>query len=75
MSEAEEAKPLKAKRATFNIPEDLMEKYRNAAWWERSPVNALITQALEAHMAELEKRNNGPYLLRRGTIAKGRPVK
>ena len=74
MSEEEQAKP-KAKRATFSVPEDLMEKYRNAAWWERSPVNSLITEALADYMVKLEERNNGPYLPRRGTIARGRPVK
>lgn len=74
MSEEQSNAP-KPKRATFNIPEALMEKYRDAAWWERTPVNTLIVQALEAHMDELEKRNNGPYAPRRGTIARGRPVK
>lgn len=74
MSEEQTNAP-KPKRATFNVQDALMEKYRNAAWWERTPVNTLIVQALEAYMEELEKKNGGPYAPRGGTIARGRPIK
>lgn len=71
----EQTNASKPKRATFNLPDGLMEKYRNAAWWERTPVNTLIIQALEDYMKELETKNGGPYAPRGGTIARGRPIK
>jgi len=80
-SEEDKAKsetgPAKTKsvRATFHIPEDLVEHFRNAAWWEREPVSGLVQRAMEEYLAKLEERNGGPYEKRRGTIARGKPIR
>lgn len=74
MSSDEEAKKAKSIRATFHIPEDLLEHYRNAAWWERESVSGLVQRAMEEYLAKLEERNGGPFEKRRGTIARGKPI-
>lgn len=76
-SEVEDQDQGKKKRkiTSFNLSEELMERVRDAAWWERTPVVTLVSDAIEAHLAELEKKNGGPYKPRRGDIPKGRPVK
>lgn len=67
-------KKVKHIRATFNLPEDLVENYRNACWWERVSLSGLVEEAMAKHLAELEAKNGGPYEQRRGTIARGRAV-
>ncbi len=67
-------KPIR-KPVTFHLDEALMERLRDAAWWERTPLNVMVTEAVEAHLAMLEKKNGAPFGPRRGDIAKGRPVK
>jgi hypothetical protein len=74
MSSEEEAKKPKSVRATFHIPEDLLEHYRNAAWWERESVSGLVEKAMEEFLDKLEERNGGRYEKRRGTIARGKPI-
>lgn len=75
MSSDEEAKKAKSVRATFHIPEDLLEHFRNAAWWERESVSGLVQRAMEEYLAKLEERNGGPFEKRRGTIARGKPIR
>lgn len=74
MSSEEETKKAKSVRATFHIPEDLLEHFRNAAWWERESVSGLVQRAMEEHLVKLEEKNGGPFEKRRGTIARGKPI-
>ncbi len=37
-------------RTTFILEENLLEKVRAVAWWERKPVKELVFDALTAHI-------------------------
>ncbi len=51
-------------RATILIAKDLLEKLKNAAYWERLPIKEIISTALEAHVEKYEKKN-GPIKQRK----------
>jgi hypothetical protein len=68
------------KKASFLIPEDLLERTRNAVVHLQGPplflsMASLITQALEAEVSRLEREHNGgaPFPSK-GRVKTGRPV-
>jgi hypothetical protein len=44
-------------RATFIVKEDLLEKMKSLAYWDRIMIKDLINQVLEEHIARYEKKN------------------
>ena len=46
-------------RATFIVNEDLLEKLKAVAYWERKLIKDVVHQALEEALAKYEKKN-GP---------------
>lgn len=49
----------KETRATFIVQEDLLDKLKALAYWERVLIKDIINQAFEDHIARYEKKN-GP---------------
>ena len=47
----------KETRATFIVNEDLLEKMKAVAYWDRVLIKDIINQALEEHIARYEKKN------------------
>jgi hypothetical protein len=47
----------KETRATFIVNEDLLEKMKSLAYWDRVLIKDIINQALEEHIARYEKKN------------------
>lgn len=47
----------KETRATFIVNEDLLEKLKAVAYWDRVLIKDIINQALEEHIARYEKKN------------------
>lgn len=47
----------KETRATFIVQEDLLEKMKSLAYWDRVLIKDIINQALEEHIARYEKKN------------------
>lgn len=46
-------------RATFIVREDLLEKVKKLAYWDRVLLKDVVNKALEAEVAQYEKKN-GP---------------
>lgn len=46
-------------RATFIVQEDLLDKLKSLAYWERVLIKDIVNQALEDHITRYEKKN-GP---------------
>jgi len=44
-------------RATFIVKEDLLEKIKALAYWEREQIKETINQALRGHVASYESKN------------------
>ena len=47
----------KETRATFIVNEDLLEKMKSLAYWDRVLIKDIINQALEEHITRYEKKN------------------
>jgi hypothetical protein len=47
----------KETRATFIVQEDLLEKMKSLAYWDRVLIKDIINQALEEHITRYEKKN------------------
>lgn len=47
----------KETRATFIVNEDLLEKMKSLAYWDRILIKDIINQALEEHITRYEKKN------------------
>ena len=47
----------KETRATFIVNEDLLEKMKALAYWDRVLIKDIINQALEEHISRYEKKN------------------
>ncbi|SDY06287.1 hypothetical protein [Flavobacterium degerlachei] len=47
----------KETRATFIVNEDLLEKLKALAYWDRVLIKDIINQALEEHISRYEKKN------------------
>ena len=69
------------KRATFHLPDDLLNRVRNAVFWLSGPpvrqtLGALVEEALSKHMDRLEKKHNGgkPFKQRWAENRGGRPL-
>ncbi len=75
--EAEPAtKPNAKQRMTVHVPEVLIDRARNACFWTPGlTMAALVEEALERRIAELEKKRGEPFAKRKGELKTGRPIK
>lgn len=74
-----EQSPAPVKRAatekiTIPFPEDLIERARNAAYWDRLTVTGIVVQALAELLERMEQERGEPYPPRTSELRGGRPV-
>jgi hypothetical protein len=48
-------------KATFNLPPDLLEKLRAAAYWERVPIDGLVKTAIIEALKKMERKRGEPF--------------
>ena len=57
-------------KVTVALPMDLLERLRNAAWWQRKTLATLAEEGIELVVEKLERQHGGTFrTLRRGTEA------
>ena len=63
-------------RFTFHLPEDLMERAKNAAYWSspRVTLASMAEAGLRAELDRLEKKNGGAFKARERELVGGRPI-
>lgn len=57
---SQEGLPENETRATFIVEEELLEKIKGIAYWDRRKIRAVHTEALRRYVQEWEKTNGGP---------------
>lgn len=63
-------------RFTVHLPQELVERIRNAAYWTPGLTLArLVAEALSDHLDRLEQERGGSFEHRAGELHAGRPVK
>lgn len=64
----------KRQRMTVSLPEDTLERMRDAAYWTPGSTMAkMIATALEDYLKGLELQNGRPFAPRLGALRPGRP--
>lgn len=66
---------VKATKYTISLPPLLLERLRNAAYWSRLPLAAIIERAVTAELERMESENGKPYEQRPENLRAGRPVR
>ncbi len=68
--------PIKRERLTAQLPQETMERVRNAVYWTPGlTIAGMATQALEQFLDQIEAERGEPFPPRQGAIKTGRPVK
>ena len=69
-------KPRAAKvRATFHLPEDLLDQARDAVYWTPGvSMASLCEKGLRAELAKLERKRGEPFPRRESELKGGRPI-
>lgn len=57
------------------LPERVVERVRDAAYWDRQTVAEIVERALEREVSRMEKERGTAYERRPGRLRAGRPVK
>jgi hypothetical protein len=60
-------------KITVVVPDDLLERVRNAAWWKRKSLATLAEEGLRLVVERLERQNGGPFEPREEPLRPGRP--
>lgn len=71
-SEPPEPKSTKGK-VTVLVENDLLERLRNAAWWQRKTLATLAEEGLRLVVERLERQHGGPFEPREEDLKTGRP--
>jgi hypothetical protein len=66
--------PARKERYTLNLPADLIELAKNAAWFTRRPLTMIAEDGIRAELARLEKEHGKPFPTRTGNLSPGRPL-
>ena len=67
---------LKKERFTAHLPAEVIERARNAVYWTpRLTLAALVEEALENWINQLEAERGEPFPPRSGELKTGRPIK
>lgn len=59
-------------RMTLHLPPELVEKLRDVAWWERTPLSTLTRRFLVEGIAGLERLQGGEFAPRDRKASEGR---
>lgn len=57
------------------VDEQLVERVRDAAYWERLTIGEFLEQALREHLAGLEEKRGSAYPKRTAELTKGRRLR
>jgi hypothetical protein len=71
---AEAAKTVQTEKITTPFPVDLIERVRNAAYWERLTLTGIIVQAVNEAIERMEKERGEAYPPRKADLKGGRPI-
>ena len=55
------------------VENDLLERLRNAAWWQRKTLATLAEEGLRLVVERLERQHGGPFEPREEDLKTGRP--
>ena len=70
------ARPLKKAKITLMVDGDLVERIKNAVYWNPSlTVSGLAIVGIRKAIEEVETQNQGPYPQRSSELRAGRPLK
>jgi hypothetical protein len=73
---ARPSRPFQRKKLTVHVREDLVERVKNAAYWNPRLTIASIAELGIDHAIDLvEKEHGGPYPAREEELRGGRPIK
>jgi hypothetical protein len=71
---AEPERKAKSEKISLPIPVELIERVRDAAYWERMTLASIIEEALTDKLDRMEKGRGAPYEPRTGKLHTGRPL-
>lgn len=71
---SEPAKKPVMEKITTPFPTELIERARDAAYWERATLAGIIVEALSDALDRMEKERGEPYPPRKSELRGGRPV-
>ena len=60
-------------KVTVLVSNDLLERLRNAAWWQRETLVTLAEEGLRLVVERLERQHGGPFEPREKDLKTGRP--
>ena len=60
-------------KVTVLVSNDLLERLRNAAWWQRETLATLAEEGLRLVVERLERQHGGPFEPREEALKTGRP--
>jgi uncharacterized protein (DUF4415 family) len=60
-------------KVTVLVSNDLLERLRNAAWWQRKTLATLAEEGLRLVVERLERQHGGPFEPREDDLKTGRP--
>ena len=70
------AQAIKQERLSARVPQEVMERVRNAVYWTPGlTIAGMTAQALEQFIDQIEAERGEPFPRRQGEIQIGRPVK
>ncbi len=73
-AKSEPAKKTPMEKITIPYPSDLIERARDAAYWERATLAGIVVQALGDALDRMEAERGEAYPPRKGELRGGRPV-
>jgi uncharacterized protein (DUF4415 family) len=70
------SRPLKKAKITLMLDGDLVERIKNAVYWNPSlTVAGVAMEGIKKALKEIEDQNQGPYPVRNSELRAGRPLK
>ena len=70
------SKPLKKMKVTLMLDGDLVERIKNAVYWNPSlTLSGVAMEGMRKTLQEIEEKNQGPYPARSSELRAGRPLK
>lgn len=71
-----QAKRLGRQKLTVHLPAELVNRVKNAAYWNpRLTIAKIAEQGIRTALERVERENGGPYPEREGELVGGRPIK
>jgi hypothetical protein len=68
------AVPSRKKKNAFNLPDDLLERARDVAYWDRLALSELIREGLKREIGRRARQRGSKYPPRESQLKVGRPI-